>query len=173
MNKPEVAVLVGPQYEELEFWYPVLRFREEGMHLTVLGIDGSDTYYGRARYPVTPDRAAGSYEGEPAAVVIPGLHGDAWRHLSAQTSELLRSARRSGAVLAAISSGVVALADAGLLDGVTVACGGDGLTSTVAAAGGKPSSDRVTHSSSIVTARSVEDVTVLMQQLLADLHATA
>ena len=47
-----VGVVVRDGYQELEFWYPVLRFREEGAAVTVIGADGERTYVSKLGYPV-------------------------------------------------------------------------------------------------------------------------
>ena len=39
-----VAVLVGPGYEDLEFWVPLMRMQEEGAEVTVVGLKAGETY---------------------------------------------------------------------------------------------------------------------------------
>ena len=38
-----VAVLVGPGYEDLEFWVPLMRMQEEGAQVTVVGREAGET----------------------------------------------------------------------------------------------------------------------------------
>ncbi len=42
-----IAYLVGPGFEDLEFWVPVMRLQEEGAEVTVVGIKGGETYTGK------------------------------------------------------------------------------------------------------------------------------
>lgn len=160
------VVLTGEQYEELEFWYPVLRFREAGIACTVVGIDGAAPYYGRVQYPVAPDAAPAAAPASPGVVVVPSIHGYVWGTLPPAAGEFLRTAAASGAILAAVGTGVAVLADAGLLEGVTVSCANDSLAGLVEGAGGKISAERVTRSASVLTARSVEDVTELVRSVI-------
>lgn len=66
------AVLAEDQYEDLELWYPLLRLREAGARVEVIGV-GKDTYTSKYGYPVDVDAhitdvRADDYDG----LVIPG-----------------------------------------------------------------------------------------------------
>ena len=39
-----IAILVGPGYEDLEFWVPLMRLQEEGAEVTVVGIRADEGY---------------------------------------------------------------------------------------------------------------------------------
>jgi len=45
-----VAVLVEDLYENLELWYPVLRLREEGAQVFVVGPKAGETYKSKEGY---------------------------------------------------------------------------------------------------------------------------
>ena len=49
-----IAILVGPEYEDLEVWYPKLRLEEAGYHTPLLG-HGESHYHGKWGYPATMD----------------------------------------------------------------------------------------------------------------------
>ena len=55
MRKPlenrKLLVLAERLYEDLELWYPVIRLREEGAHVTIAGM-GKQTYQGKHGYRV-------------------------------------------------------------------------------------------------------------------------
>ncbi len=59
MELPEskIAVLVGEGYQEMGFWYPLLRFREEGADVTVIAPAADHEYRGDLGYPVIADIA--------------------------------------------------------------------------------------------------------------------
>lgn len=119
MTEPDlrIAVLVEQGFQELEFWYPVLRFREDGHQVTVVGPDRDATYKSRLGYPVIPDVAPVEVTAEDfQVVVVPG--GDAADRIAANAGmlDLVRRAAASGAVTAALSSGRVVLEAAGLLE---------------------------------------------------------
>jgi putative intracellular protease/amidase len=46
-----IAILAENMYEDLELWYPALRFREAGAKVTLVG-SGKDTYTSQHGYPV-------------------------------------------------------------------------------------------------------------------------
>jgi protease I len=101
-----IAVLSVPDYQELEFWYPVLRAREEGAEVTVVDDQPRESHLG---YPVVPDQ--GPHEADAAridAVVIAGaVMGEA--SLSAAQWTFIKDAAAAGAIVAAIGSGAAAL----------------------------------------------------------------
>lgn len=117
-TKPRIAVLVHHGYQELEFWYPLLRLREEEIDAIVLGLDGEATYVSNLGYPVIPDQALAS---EPASafagIVIPGGNaGDA----IAAAPEMVRfvsEAAAKGAVIGAVGKAEAVLKAAGLKTG--------------------------------------------------------
>jgi protease I len=43
----KVAYLIGPGFEDLEFWVPYMRLKEEGADVTVVGIHAEETYQGK------------------------------------------------------------------------------------------------------------------------------
>jgi protease I len=68
-----VAVLVEDLYEDLELWYPVLRLREAGAQVTLVGPEAGAVYKSKHGYPARAelgmtDASADRFD----AVVIPG-----------------------------------------------------------------------------------------------------
>ena len=43
-TKPGVAILFHDGYQDLEFWYPLLRLREEGVPVTVIGVEPEEPH---------------------------------------------------------------------------------------------------------------------------------
>lgn len=69
----KVGVFLFNGFQELEFWYPVLRLREVGAEVTVIGVEGAEAACSLLGYPVVPNVAlAATTPGEYAALVIPG-----------------------------------------------------------------------------------------------------
>ncbi|MDQ1718847.1 MAG: protease [Pseudonocardiales bacterium] len=67
-----IAVLAYPGYQELEFWYPLLRSREEGATVTVVAsaADGCESFLG---YPVIGDAEPSQVRAaELDALIVPG-----------------------------------------------------------------------------------------------------
>lgn len=67
-----VLLFVGPQYEDLELWYPKIRLEEAGARTTVAGLD-LELCRGKHGYPCTPDVTVDDVDAaEVDALVIPG-----------------------------------------------------------------------------------------------------
>ena len=43
-----IGILVGPGYEELEFWVPYMRVQEEGAEVRVIGTKAGEIYSGKS-----------------------------------------------------------------------------------------------------------------------------
>lgn len=67
-----VLFFAGPQYEDLELWYPKIRLEEEGAATTIAGL-GEKTYQGKHGYPVMVDASVEQLDAARFdALVIPG-----------------------------------------------------------------------------------------------------
>src|SRR5262245_31647727 len=68
-----VAVLVEKLYEDLELWYPVLRLREAGCDVKIVGPKAGETYASKHGYPAKADVSAADVSADDFdAIVIPG-----------------------------------------------------------------------------------------------------
>ena len=116
-----IAILVEDFYQELELWYPLLRFRGAGAAVVVVGSGRSKMHTGKYGYPVEVDKSAQEVSADQFdAVVIPGGYApDHMRRYPAMVS-LVRDAALAGKVVAAICHGGWMLASAKVLTGKTV-----------------------------------------------------
>jgi protease I len=98
-----VGVLVYGGYQELEFWYPLLRLREADVAVSVLGVEGDQAAYSILGYPVVPNAPLSKVSpSEFSAIVIPGGKVENIAGNAALKS-FLNEASASGAVIAGIS----------------------------------------------------------------------
>ena len=111
-----VAILAEDHYEDLELWYPLLRLREEGAEVTVVGTGSASSHQSKHGYPVTVDVEAGEVSADDFdAVVVPGGYApDRLRRYPAVT-DLVRRMGEQGKVVAAICHGPWVLVSAGIL----------------------------------------------------------
>lgn len=73
LKNKNIAILVDDLYEDLELWYPLLRLREEGANVTVVGPERNTEYKAKHGYPVTSDAEASDIKAKDLhAVIIPG-----------------------------------------------------------------------------------------------------
>ena len=118
-----VAILAENLYQELELWYPLLRMREAGAEVKVVGTGSATTYTSKHGYPATVDVAASDVTAADFdAVIIPGGYApDMMRRYPAMVN-LVREAFEQGKVVAAICHAGWMLASAGVLNGKTATC---------------------------------------------------
>ena len=118
-----VAVLAENMYQELELWYPLLRLREAGAEVFVVGSGSADSYKSKLGYPVQVDMVADQIGGADVdAVVIPGGYSpDLMRRYPAMV-RLVREAFEQGKVVAAICHAGWMLASADVLRGRKATC---------------------------------------------------
>jgi protease I len=154
-----VAVLAEEAYQELEFWYPVMRFREEGADVVVAAPRAGYAYESLLGYPLLAEKAIDELDPVTLdAVVIPG--GEAGTRLqdSAAAIDLVRKLSERGAITAAISSGSAVLARAGALSGRR-ATGDDKLAQQLGEAGATYAEGQdVVVDGPVITARATDDL---------------
>jgi len=118
-----VAIFAEDLYEDLELWYPLLRLKEEGAEVVVVGPGDAREHHGKYGYPVAVDKAISDVEVEQFdAVVVPGGYApDRMRRHGAMVAFVREMARR-GKIVAAICHGAWLLASAEVVAGKTVTC---------------------------------------------------
>ena len=118
LSGKRVAVLAETQYEDLELWYPLLRLREEGAEVKVVGTGSAPSYESKHGYPVKVDLVADEASADDFdAVVVPGgFAPDRMRRYPA-VLDLVKELWEQGKVVAAICHGPWVLVSAGILDG--------------------------------------------------------
>jgi protease I len=117
-----VLFFVGPQYEDLELWYPKIRLEEEGAETVVAGL-GEPTYHGKKGYPVTVDRTVDDLLPEVYdALVIPGGYAPDHMRRSAKLLHITRAIAEAGKPVAFICHAAWVPVSAGLLRGRRVTC---------------------------------------------------
>lgn len=141
-----VYVFVSDGYQEMEFWYPLLRLREDKVAVEVVGEDVDYTYHSRLRYPVLPERALvdAEVEGCSATVLAGGALTGANRE---PVLAWVRGALNSGKVI-----------------GITAGSGWVLEAAGIAPAGGPESGVRVLAGGKVVAAGSAEDLPAFYKQ---------
>lgn len=117
----KVAVLVEDLYENLELWYPVLRLREEGAEVFIVGPRGGETYKSKEGYPAKADKSAEEVNADEIdAVIVPGGYAPDRMRRHQSMVKLVREAFEKGKIVAAICHGGWMLAEADIVRGRTV-----------------------------------------------------
>lgn len=158
ISNATIGVLVENQYQELEFWYPVLRFTEVGANVVVIGPSATTTYGSKLGFPVQPQVAVADVS--PAdldAVMIPGGFAPESLRRNADVLKLVRGVHDAGRVVAAVCHAGWVLASAGIAEGRTLTSVSI-IRDDMVNAGAHYSEDNVVRDGNLVTARLPNDV---------------
>jgi protease I len=118
----KIGILVEDIYQELEVWYPLLRFREAEAEVVVIGPERK-TYHSKHGYPVAADTTMDAVRGDDFdALIIPGGYAPDRMRRYEEMVKLVRDAFRKGKVVAAICHGGWMLASADVVRDRTATC---------------------------------------------------
>ncbi len=125
VSDARVLILTANLYQEIEFWYPVMRFRELGARVTIASLATGETYGSKLGYPVQADVSVNDID--PAqfdVLIIPGGLAPEALRTSAGTLDLVRKSFEQDKVVAAICHAPWVLVSAGVIQGRRVTCVG-------------------------------------------------
>lgn len=73
LQNKKVIALVDDEFEDLELWYPILRLREEGAEVHLIGKEAKKTYIGKYGVPAESDYSFSDIQAEDYdAILVPG-----------------------------------------------------------------------------------------------------
>lgn len=167
LNGKHIAYLVEDGFEDLEFWVPVMRLREEGARVTVVGSGKADKYRGKACLEARVDKAAADVSPDDFdALVVPGGWApDKLRRYPA-VLDLVRGVYRQGKIVGAICHAGWVLASAGILKGHR-ATGSLGIKDDLVNAGAQWVDEPAFRDGNLVWGRVVEDIPDFCRELVA------
>ena len=160
-----IAILAENLYEDLELWYPALRFREAGAKVTIVG-SGTDTYTSKHGYPVQADaRAEDVRAADFDAVIIPGGYAPDHMRRHPAMIAFVREAYQQEKVVAAICHAAWMLVSAGVVRGKRVTCFAS-VKDDVINAGGRYEDQEVVRDGTLITSRMPEDLPAFCSTIL-------
>jgi protease I len=110
-------VLVGPEYEDLEVWYPKLRLEEAGYEVKLAGI-GEREYRGKHGYPCPTDGHVRDFPAsELCGILAPGGWAPDKLRRDADVLARVREVHAAGKLVATICHGPWILISAGIVRG--------------------------------------------------------
>lgn len=161
--------LLHDHVEDLEFWYPTLRLREEGMIVDVAG-EKAQSYLGKYGVPATAtmswdDADPADYE----ALLVPGGWApDKIRRFPA-VLEIVRAMNAEGKVIGQICHAGWVLISAGILNGKRVTST-PGIRDDMTNAGATWVDEPVVVDGNIVSSRRPPDLPDYLRALIAELR---
>ena len=164
-----VGIFVAQEVEDLEFWVPVMRLREEGAKVIVIGLS-TQTVHGKHGLEMTPDV---SIEEAPQAdqldaLVIPGGWAPDKLRRNQKLLQLVRDVHAQHKIVATICHGGWVPISAGIMHG-RKATGSKGIKDDITNAGGIWVDEAAFREDNMVWGRVVEDIPAFCRELVAAL----
>jgi protease I len=164
-----IGYFVAQEVEDLEFWVPVMRLREEGAKVIVIGLS-TETVRGKHGLEMTPD--VGIDEAPTAeelhGIVIPGGWAPDKLRRNSKVLQLVRNVHEQGKIVATICHGGWVPISAGIIRG-RKATGSTGIKDDITNAGGIWVNEPAFREGNMVWGRVVEDIPDFCRELVAAL----
>ena len=165
-----IAYFVEDGFEDLEFWVPVMRLREEGAHVTVVGT-GKPEYSGKHCLTVKTDTSADRVKAKDFdAVVIPGGWAPDKLRRSDAVKTIVRETYEAGHIIGAICHAGWVPISAGIVKGHR-ATGSTAIKDDLENAGATWVDQPAFRDGNIVWGRVVEDIPDFCRELVAAIAA--
>lgn len=164
-----LVVLTEDLYEDLELWYPVLRFREEGAQVVIAGPEVK-LYHGKHGYPVTTETSIHALDlKEYDGVIIPGGYAPDRLRRHQEVIAFVHDLFLEGKVVAAICHAAWVLISAEIIRDRNVTCH-YAVKDDVVNAGGRYRDAEVVRDGRLITSRQPSDLGSFCQEIMAVLE---
>ena len=162
----KVACLVGPEFEDLEFWVPLMRLKEEGAAVTIVGLEGKKEYHGKGGLRATSEFSAEEVLDQPFdGLVIPGGWAPDKLRRSAAVKELVKRMHKKGKIIAMICHAGWVGISAGIVKG-HAATGSSAIQDDILNAGGTWRDEPAFREGNLVWGRVVADIPDFCRELV-------
>jgi protease I len=170
MAKIRIAILVENMYEDVEFWYPYYRMKEEGAEVTVVGSGSSEVYRGKHGTEVKVDTSSEKVKAEDFdAVIIPGGYCPDYLRRYSSVLNFVRDMFQMGKVVAAICHAGWVLISAGIVKGKKLTCFRS-IKDDVVNAGGIYIDREVVRDGNLITSRFPNDLPYFCKEIILKLE---
>jgi protease I len=169
LNGLKILCLAGPEFEDLEFWVPLMRLQEEGAETIVAGFSAGEIYQGKhcltAQAKVSFDQVNPS---EYDAILIPGGWAPDKLRRSESVRQIVSQMNTEGKIVGMICHAGLVGISAGIVRG-HMATGSEGIKDDLINAGATWYNQPAFRSGNIVWGRVVADIPDYCRELVAAL----
>lgn len=161
-----IAILAEDQYQVLELWYPLLRFKEAGAEVQVVGPGRAEVHHSSRGYPVKVDVKAADVNGADFdAVVVPGGYAPDHMRVNEDLVRIVREAHEQNKVVAAICHAGWVLVSAGILQGKRATCVRN-IKDDIINAGATYVDEEVVVDGNVITSRTPPDLPAFCREII-------
>ena len=171
MAKGTFLILAGPEYEDLEIWYPKLRVEEAGYDTLVAGL-GEQSYRGKHGYPCPVDVHIRDVDSRSVVgLLAPGGWAPDKIRRDKDVLRVVREVHDAGKVVATICHGPWILISAGIVKGKRMTST-VGIRDDLVNAGAQWVDEAVVVDGNIISSRVPRDLPQFGKQLVQLLDAS-
>ncbi|WP_085504966.1 type 1 glutamine amidotransferase domain-containing protein [Thalassobacillus devorans] len=158
LENKKVIALVSDEFEDLELWYPVLRLREEGATVHIVGKEANKQYTGKYGVPVESDYAFSDISPEDYdGILVPGGWSPDKLRRYEEVLQFVRHMDEHEKTIGQICHAGWVLISAGILEGRNVTST-PGIKDDMMNAGANWSDEAVVEDGHIISARRPPDL---------------
>lgn len=170
LDGKKVAILVEDRYQVLELWYPLIRLREAGAEVIVVGPEAGKVYKSGHGYEITSQISVRETNiGTFDALLIPGGYAPDLMRRIPEMVGLVREAYKNGMIVAAICHAGWMLASAGIVKGKRVTSYYS-IKDDMVHAGAIWEDQPVVRDGQIITSRKPDDLPLYCREIIAALQ---
>lgn len=174
LKNKRVAVLVEDNFEDLEFWVPVMRLQEEGALVSIVGLEAGKVYKAKGCLTAKSDVATSTVKAADfVAVVVPGGWApDKLRRYEAVKS-LVRGVHDQGGIVGLICHAGWVGISAGIVRKGGKAVGSVGIKDDIENVGGVWVDEPAFRDGNIVWGRVVADIPKFCYELVRAIESVS
>jgi protease I len=170
LENKRIAILAEKLYEDLELWYPLIRMREAGAEVTVVGAEGDDSYTGKHGLPISVDMTDKESANQHFdAVIIPGGFAPDYMRRHKGMLDLVREVHDRGGVVAFICHAGWVPISAGIVKGKKVTSVGS-IKDDLVNAGANWVDQAVIQDGAMISSRGPDDLPPFCKAIIAALQ---
>jgi len=165
-SSKQIAILVENLYQVLEVWYPLLRLKEAGIAVQMIGSGSQDSYGSKEGYPAKVDASIDDVDTKDfEGVIIPGGFAPDFMRRYPKMIEFVKKMDSDGKIVASICHGGWMLVSAGILQG-RKATSFFAIKDDLVAAGADFVDEEVAVDKNLITSRKPEDLPAFMVEVI-------